>query len=355
MPNTEGQNIIELGFNVEEFSAEKKQVLDMLIDLFDQLKKYDGTKFNPLGNGGLADLKKSLQEGQAALQEFLGKANDYNRIITEQFEKDRAAKKAKDDLSAAEKIHAKNLADTLQVKAKIGEVDTNAARELAEQKAKYADLNKEVAANAKAYATQAGSVGEARAAVALLTIQRDRENATTEEGKAKILELNSLIDKQNEFIRQNSSLLEKQKINIGNYTGAAAVLRESLDGINSKLDSFGKSGDTASEAYQHLILEQRLLQAALDKQEAGFGGVTQEIRQMKIVLDTLTVAGFEHTEAFEKLNAVYTTSKQKLTELHEEQKILTSEEPGFTALAAAARGLGGAYAIGAGASALFAS
>jgi len=47
---------------------------------------------------------------------------------------------------------------------------------------------------------------------------RDEINAKTPEGVEAIKKLNDKIDENSEFIKENSSSLEKQKINIGNYT-----------------------------------------------------------------------------------------------------------------------------------------
>jgi hypothetical protein len=354
MPAAEGQNIIELGFNVEQLTSEKKQVLDLFVDLFGKLREYDGTKFNPLGEGGLADLKKSLSDGAKSMGQFQQTAEKFNQTVTEQAKRQQASKKATDDLTQSEKIHQKTLQDTITLKAKISEADTNAANDKAIEQQRLKAITAEVNANAKAHITEIGSIEEARASIKQLTIERDKENTTTAEGKARIVELNAEIDRNNEIIRANSSALEQQKINIGNYTGATVVLQSSLSEIAARLNTMASAGDVASEAYQKLVLEQKILQAQLDKQQDGFSTVTAELRSMKSALDGLAIAGLENTEAFEKLNQVYTTAKQKVNELHEEQKILTAEEPGFTALAAAARGLGGAYAVGAGASALFA-
>lgn len=49
---------------------------------------------------------------------------------------------------------------------------------------------------------------------------RDEINARTPEGALAIQKLNEKMDANNDFIKENSSSLEKQKINIGNYTDA---------------------------------------------------------------------------------------------------------------------------------------
>lgn len=348
------QNIIDVGFDVEAISAEQKQVYNLFVDLFGKLKEFDGTKFNPLGNGGLADLKKSFTDSATAMTAWTAKAEEYNKVVVDQAAKQQQNKKSTDETSLAVQQYGKIVDQAAQVQAKANALTSTAAENLAIDKEQLKLRNAELQKSAAFLTAESNSVGEARAANALLTIERDKQNTTTEEGKAKILELNAAIDKNNEIIRENSSLLEKQKINIGNYNGAVGVLQTGLSEIASKLNQFATAGDQTSEAVQKLVLEQQILQVLLDKQSAGFSSVTSELRATKGALDTLTVSGLENTETFEKLNTIYTQSKQKVEELHNEQKILTSESPALTALTAAARGLGGAYALGAGASALFA-
>lgn len=348
------QNIIELGFNIEELTSEKKQVLDLMVDLFGQLKQYDGTKFNPLGTEGLAGLKKSMTDSSAAMDGVIAKANEVNKVYADQAVKQQAAKKSTDETTLAVQQYSKIVDQAAQVQAKANALTSTAAENLAIDKEQLKLRNAELQKSASFLTAESNSVGEAKAANALLTIERDKQNTTTEEGKAKIAELNAAMDKNNEIIRANSSLLEKQKINIGNYNGAVTVLESGLAGISEKLNQFAAAGDSTSEAVQKLTLEQQILKVLLEKQSAGFSSVTQEVRATKNALDTLAVAGLENSETFQKLNVTYEESKSKLNELHNQQKILTDANPALAALTATARGLGGAYALGAGASALFA-
>jgi hypothetical protein len=76
-----------------------------------------------------------------------------------------------------------------------------------------------------------------------LIIIRDRLNATTEEGAKGIQLINDKLDKNNAFIKDNSSALEKQKGNVGNYQGA-------LDGLDSALAKFGINGQQARSVVQ---------------------------------------------------------------------------------------------------------
>lgn len=350
----EGQNIIEVGFNVEKLSSEQKQVFSIVQELFAKLKEYDGTQFNPLGTGGLAELKKSLTDGATAMASFQQLAAKYNATVTEQYEKQSAAKKSTDELTLATAAYKKIVDDTARTGARNNALSSDAAEGLALEREALKQRNTELANAARYQLAESGSVAEARAAVAQLTIERDKLGEAEGVNKERIQELNTAIDQNNAFIQRNVSALEQQKINIGNYTGAVVVLESSLASIAERLTTMTEAGETASEAYQKLVLEQKLLQAQLDKQQEGFSTVTAELRSMKSALDALAIAGLENTEAFQNLNEVYTTAKQRVAELHAEQKILTSENPALTALTAAARGLGGAYALGAGASALFA-
>lgn len=84
-------------------------------------------------------------------------------------------------------------------------------------KVKLSDANKYIKDNTVLTLANANSIGAARKQVSLLIAERDRLDATTEAGRLKIKDLNTAIDKHNVFIKENTSLLEQQKINVGNY------------------------------------------------------------------------------------------------------------------------------------------
>lgn len=390
------QNIIELGFNIDELTAEKKQVLDLIVDLFGKLHEYDGTKFNPLGGGGLADLKKSIADGAQAMAAFGQTAQKYNEVVAQQYQKQQAAKKSTDDLSAAMKEHQKILDQIAQAKARANAASTDAGKAAASEYQTLRQRNAELVASAKSQIAEANSINAAKAAVVELTLQRNKQNTTTDEGRAKVAELNAEINRNNELIRENGSNYEQRKINIGNYADslspAFSSVKEQLEAINAQIAAmetkaqgvqnygartviagFGANqhnnqGPTAlaggqnvapvlaedADGYARLNVQGKILQGLLDRQTIGFKNVNQEMRAVKNTIDALELAGGKNTEVFEQLNAAYTTSEQKLKDLHREQTILTGDAPAITALTGVARGLGGAYAVGASASTLFA-
>ena len=60
--------------------------------------------------------------------------------------------------------------------------------------------------------------------------ERKSLDLSTDAGKAKAAELNAQIDKNTSTIKDNSSALEKQRLNVGNYTGALDKLVPGLGG-----------------------------------------------------------------------------------------------------------------------------
>lgn len=76
------------------------------------------------------------------------------------------------------------------------------------------------------------SVDDAAANNKELRLVRNQLNATTEEGAKAIAEINKKIDDNTDFIKDNSSALEKQKQNVGNY-------RSALDGAKIGVKAFG--------------------------------------------------------------------------------------------------------------------
>src|SRR6185437_7658556 len=205
------QNIISFGFNIDELNAEKKQVLDLFVDMFGKLKEYDGTKFNPLGNGGLADLKRSITEGSQALSAFNDTAKKYNDTITEQAKRQAASKQTTSDLSTAMKEYQRIVDQLAAAQAKNNAASSDAAEGLAMEKQALRERNAELSASARLQSAEVNSINEAEAANAKLTIEKKNLNLETEEGKQRLQEINAELNKNTEFIRENASVAEKQK------------------------------------------------------------------------------------------------------------------------------------------------
>lgn len=215
------------------------------------------------------------------------------------------------------------------------------------------------------------------------------EKQAMESGRAMIAQMKELSD---ELLKQESSYGQFGR-NVGNYSGALKVMEEQLEKTTAKMSEMenrskttvqnlsaaapmgfntnqwknqnttaftGANGQTVSilneeaSAYQKAGQEAQWLTTIVQKSEGGFASQTQQIRFNERALISMAAAGLEGTEAFEALRAETVSSAREMKEFQRQEKLLESEAPALKALTLAAKGLAGAYAIGAGATALFA-
>lgn len=214
------------------------------------------------------------------------------------------------------------------------------------------------------------------------------EKQAMETGQAMINQMKTLSD---ELLKQESSYGQHGR-NVGNYSGALKVLEEQLQkttaqmanmeakgkgvqdfGARTQIKGFGtnqwqNNGPSAmgpsagtvsilnedAQAYMKLGQQAQWLNTIIQKQEGGFSSVTMQIRASERALISMREAGLEGTEAFEALRMETVAAARDMKEFQRQQKLLESELPGLKALTLAAKGLGGAYAIGSGAANLFA-
>lgn len=96
------------------------------------------------------------------------------------------------------------------------------------------------------------SIRDLRAANSQLRKERDAVNISTKEGKELVDKLNVTIDKNNKLIKDNSSALEKQRQNVGNYSksiqeaaGELNIMGVNVGGLSTKLASFANPATAA--------------------------------------------------------------------------------------------------------------
>lgn len=215
------------------------------------------------------------------------------------------------------------------------------------------------------------------------------EKQAMESGQAMITQMRALSD---ELLKQESSYGQFGR-NVGNYSEALKVLEEQMSKTVGKMSEMenrskttvqnlgaaapigfnqnqwknqnttaftGANGQTVSilnedaEAYAKTSEQAELLNVIIQKQENGFSSVTQKIRTTTRDLISMRQAGLGGTEAFEMLEQETIKGGRSMKEQLRDYKLLESELPALKALTLAAKGLGGAYAIGSGAANLFA-
>lgn len=237
--------------------------------------------------------------------------------------------------------------------AKVITLQTDYAKATAASRLEIQKQNTELKTQAQLQAATSGSIERARAAVKALTIERDKLNLFTEEGRKRQDQLNASIDKYNSFIKNNVDQLGKQKINIGNYSGAISILKDSLSNVAQKIDQFNKAGKQNTDAAKAAQREYTLLSKLVDSQAAGFANAAVEIKANQKALMELQQAGLSGSEAFKELSKKTGDLQDSLADLKATTKNLGSDTFVFDGLLNAAQGLAGAYGVAQGAAALF--
>lgn len=239
-------------------------------------------------------------------------------------------------------------------KAKSLTLETDVAKQVAIQR----ELNKQRAVDLRAEAKEASGLNDAYRKLELQynAAQRAAKNLAATPGtpQTAIDAANKkALDLSNQLKTVDAAVGQHQR-KVGDYVGAISILEKALGEVKGKLDQFTASGNQNAAEAARLRQEHELLTALVNQQAKGFTSVTMELRANERALITLREAGMEGTEAFEQLQQAVAKSARQMNEFRKEQKLLESAAPNLAALTTVAKGLGGAYAFGAGASALFA-
>lgn len=207
------------------------------------------------------------------------------------------------------------------------------------------------------------SIETLRAENKRLTQERNKVNISTEEGRKAVLELNKAIDKNTEQIKQNSSSLEKQRLNVGNYSNsiqdAAKELKiagTSVSDLTSKMASFANPATIATgivtalgAAYARSSIGAKDLgfaqnqlasittiltdkfAALFSSAEDGEGAVTKLlnvwIEYIKIMPQTILVSKLLgiNLDEVQKKSFEAALAQEKLNEVHEKQALISGD------------------------------
>jgi chromosome segregation ATPase len=230
----QGQNIIELGFDVASLDAQKKQILDILLQVYDAGKKIDGTQLKPISLPGFSDLKTQTD----------------------------AQKKAVDELSLSVKEYSSIQNQRAQTEAKVAAAGSDAAKQLAEQKVQLQQVNKENKDAALAalgltgaYKELSNQFRQASAEAKNLAAQAIIDPKFSEQAKQAAAVANELNNK----LKTIDASVGDFRRNVGNYTGAITILEKSFNDIKEKMDQLNAAGQTNSAEFQNLSKQYGLL------------------------------------------------------------------------------------------------
>lgn len=344
-----GDSFANVGAKINaQFIGSTEDAFERLIKLNDALKAVKNAQKELQGQKDtFAQMNQSLPEVQKGLQDILNREKE---------------------LKAEEVLLRKNITDT----------------------------NKEIKQRLNLSLVTPGTRDEIKTTINALKELRDFDiDINTDEGKAKIAEINQEIDRLSKVLEQTTDKLDKRKINIGNYPGAVKILEQSLQDVNNKIDQYkakvsaadnatkninkttnnnNSTTNNVSNAYNKAISvvknyntvindnvaslealekEQQLLQQLLESQVNGFASGAAAVKANTVALEALANAGLESTEAYQKLFAETANLKDEVSDLKTALKNAAPDDVAFNAAASAAQGLIGVYGLATSVTALF--
>ncbi len=164
------------------------------------------------------------------------------------------------------------------------------------------------------------------------------------------------IQIQKQFAETNlkaSAAIATQVSKTMNLTENNKLLSKALNDTKLQLQEGIKTGKLSEEQQQKLGNQVSVLTRLVGQQQKGFSSLTAELRAGERALQSMREAGLQNTKEFRELQLATASTRREFNNFAKEQKILSSEAPAVEALTVATRGIGGAYAAGAGAAALF--
>lgn len=217
--------------------------------------------------------------------------------------------------------------------------------------------NKELKAEIELETALEGSMRRARAEIKALTAERENLNITTAEGKKRAEEINAAIDKNNEFLRKNSSELEKQKINVGNYAGSAKIIVEAFERARQKVQQFSTQlGPTSPEARAARVEFEALERITGNPQflniAAKVGDTNKELRFFTQRLNELEDAGMKNSQVYADVRSRLAQLTDQISDTKSEIKALSSDTRNFDLFAGSVNFAADAFQTFAGAAAL---
>lgn len=197
-------------------------------------------------------------------------------------------KKATDDLSQSQKELAKVEKDIIFLQ-------TEESKALSEKKMILSALKKAQQDEINLNNTQAGSINRLTQENKKLIAERNKLNLQTTQGLKRSKEINAELDRNNKLIKQNSSALEKQKINVGNYTKSIVeaakssnLLGGSLGNAITSMEGVAAAGGVmAGVLTGGVILALGGVGLILAKTEVGLDLVARETERVTSIMGTM--------------------------------------------------------------------
>jgi len=288
------QNIVELGFNVESFSAEQKQVLKAMQEVFDKWQQMNVIMGKPIPADGLVSFAEQQKQTKIIVDQMTGATTNLTKA---QIEHSNALKAAAQAEAAQQKAQQETL-KTSNLKEKQLKQEARAAADAANEYKKLSDASREADLKYKN-----------------LKIQSDKTGSSTdiEATKAALKESQELKS----YLLALDAATGNYSRNVGNYSSALTGYANTLRGLRGPTKLLGEAlGLGAQEADQlRLVIEHSLQGLA-----AWFKG--QNAAKEATVTNTAATVEFTTVEgqatAATALNTEAETAKAEATVLSTE-------------------------------------
>jgi len=270
--------------------------------------------------------------------------------------------------------------------------ESNLGKVLAEEKLMLEQLNKENKNRAKLQLTEAGSLARIDAVILKLQASQRALNLTTDEGQKKNELYKKSIDRLSEARKRDSDSVTQQRLNVGNYQGAAKTIVEALEKEKKKLEELQKikvqyastsykpantggassntisggfgfgQGNRSMDQINKEIAESttkfKALQAIVDKPQflkvtAGAGDATKQLAFLRKELINLEVNGLGDSQAANDLRKSLAELTDQIADAKQEVKALSSDTRGMDLFAGSVSFAADVFQTAAGAAVLF--
>lgn len=334
----------------QAFADDTQFGVDQLATLeaaFDRLKEI---KVNLQGASGIKDIATSVSQAAPIIEGLTNTISAQTATIKANTDASKQQVTAQNDLNdSAKKLQTE--------KAKLAQLTTDEAKQIAEVKLQQQQqniTNKEAAINTlglrDSYQLLNAEYIAAQKSAKALSAQAIIDPKFKGEADAAAQKAKGLSD----VLKTIDASVGQFQRNVGNYTSAVSILQKGFSDAKAQLDGLSQSERNNTTAGQQLQKEVQILGTLSQQQTEGFRSLTSELRTSERALRTMYEAGLSGTSTFEKLQTEINNATREVRDFGRQQTLLQSESPAIAGLTVAARGLGGAYAVSAGAAALFA-
>lgn len=268
-----------------------------------QSKMFELKKENQEYTEQMKAVQKATQELTKEQLRLIGS----NEELSDEYKEN---EKLLNDLNESEKQLFKNQQNVATAQSRVRQEITATNTQLKAYMTSEGTFNTLLVAGNNALATQINNINDARASNTELLRVRNQLNPSIQEEATLIEQLNERLNENNQFIKENVSQYEQQKINIGNYSESIKTAFADLNLFNGGLTGFISRSQEAGGVSS-------LLGNSLKSAGAGFAGLTKSaltflatpvgavIGALVLVFGLIKNAMDKNVESADKVNSVF--------------------------------------------------